>query len=188
VAKETDSVALDHRSAAPPDSALGLILWIRKQAVMLDADLARLYGVETRVLVQAVKRNRERFPDDFMFQLTKDEFDDLRSQNVIPSGWGGRRSAPSAFTEHGVAMLASVLRSPQAAQVNIGIIRAFVRLRRMAGDYEELARRIAAIESRYDEQFRVVVKAIQALMGDEPGAPARKRVGFLRAGPALGEE
>jgi len=145
---------------------------------MLSPVLADLYGVETRVLVQAVKRNLDRFPDDFMFQLTAEELDDLKSQNVIPSasGWGGSRSRPYAFTEQGVAMLSSVLRSPRAVAVNVEIMRAFVRLREMLQSNTELARKLAALERKYDAQFRVVFDAIRELMA-EP-ATSQRRSGF----------
>lgn len=123
----------------PLESITHRILLLREQKVLLDADLAALYGVETKVLLQAVKRNLERFPEDFMFQLTNQEFNVLRSQSVTSSSealetlrWGGRRTAPYAFTEQGVAMLSSILSSPQAVQVNIAIMRAFVKLRELA--------------------------------------------------------
>jgi hypothetical protein len=127
---------------------------IRGQKVLLDADLATLYGVETRTLVQAVGRNRDRFPDDFMFRLSAEEFAALRSQSVISKGRGGRQYAPYAFTEQGVAMLSSVLRSDRAVQVNIEIMRAFVRLRSMLAQHAELARRLDDLERRYDGRFR----------------------------------
>ena len=127
------------------------ILLIRDQKVMLDRDLAELYGVETRVLVQAVKRNLKRFPNDFMFQLTKKEFDNLRSQFVISSSWGGRRTPPYAFTEQGVAMLSSVLKSDRAIDVNVEIMRTFVRLREMLASHKDLARKLAALEKKYGE-------------------------------------
>ena len=153
-----------------------LIFQIRGQKVMLSTHLAELYEVETRVLVQAVKRNSDRFPEDFMFQLTKDEFEDLKSQIVI-SSWGGmRRATPYGFTEQGVAMLSSVLRSKRAVQVNIEIMRAFVRLRQMLAAHKDLERKIAALEKKYDEQFRVVFEAIRALMS--PREKSRKRIGF----------
>jgi hypothetical protein len=143
---------------------------------MLDAALAELYGVETRVLVQAVKRNLARFPDDFMFQLTKAEFDDLRSQHVMSSAWGGRRTRPYAFTEQGVAMLSSVLRSRRAVEVNVEIMRAFVRVREMIAGRADLVRRLDALEQRYDQQFRAVFDAIRALISEE--TRPRKRIGF----------
>jgi len=152
------------------------ILWVRGQKVMLDRDLASLYGVKTRVLVQAVKRTIERFPKDFMFQLTSDEFEILRSQSVISRQWGGRRYPPYVFTEQGVAMLSSVLRSKRAVRVNIEIMRTFVRLRRMLASHEELARQLDALEKKYDAQFRVVFEAIRQLM--KPPEPKRRRIGF----------
>ena len=152
------------------------ILSIRGHRVMIDSDLAELYGVETRALVQAVQRNRERFPDDFMFQLTREEFDHLRSQSVTSSlGWGGRLYPPYAFTEQGVAMLSSVLRSERAVQVNIEIMRAFVRLREMLASHAELARKLDALEKKYDAQFRVVFDAIRQPNGSARAqAPAHR--------------
>ena len=152
------------------------ILLIREEKVILDAELAVLYGVETKVLVQAVKRHIYRFPPDFMFQLTKEEFDHLRSQIVTSSRWGGRRYPPYAFTEQGVAMLSSVLNSPRAIQVNIEIMRAFIRLRRMLASHAELARKLAALEKKYDAQFKAVFDAIRQLMA--PPAPKCRRIGF----------
>ena len=133
-------------SLMPAERIEQSIILIRGEKVILDADLARLYEVETRVLVQAVKRHRDRFPEDFMFQLTKEEFTLLRSQSVSSKQWGGRRYPPYAFTEQGVAMLSSVLNSPRAIQVNIEIIRTFIRLRRMLATHKELAQKLAALE------------------------------------------
>lgn len=144
---------------------------------MLDADLALLYGVTTRELVQAVKRNLERFPRDFMFQLTYEEFEILRSQSVTSrSGHGGRRTAPYAFTEQGVAMLSSVLRSARAVQVNIKIMRVFVGLRQLVQSRTDLTKRLDALERKYDGQFEIVFEAIRELTR-LPSAP-RKRIGF----------
>lgn len=151
------------------------ILVLRGEKVLLDVDIALLYGVETRVLVQAAKRNRERFPSDFMFQLTVEEIENLRSQSVI-SSWGGRRYRPYAFTEQGVAMLSSVLRSERAVRVNIEIMRAFVRLRHVMSTQVDLLRRLDELEQRYDSQFKAVFEALRQLMS--PPAPARKRIGF----------
>ncbi len=140
------------------------IFFIRGQKVMLSTDLASLYEVEPRVLVQSVKRNIERFPEDFMFQLTKEEFNDLKSQ-IVTSSWGGlRRATPYAFTEQGIAMLASVLRSKRAIHVNVEIMRAFVQLRKMLASNASLARKLKSLEKKYDEQFAVVFEAIRALM------------------------
>lgn len=152
------------------------ILFLRSEKVMLDAHLAILYGVQTKVLIQAVKRNIDRFPSDFMFQLTQDEFQDLRSQSVT-SSWGGRRYSPYVFTEQGVAMLSSVLNSKQAIQVNIEIMRAFVRLRQLTESHKELRQQVQALEKKYDKQFKVVFEAIHQLM--MPSSPSSKRsIGF----------
>jgi hypothetical protein len=145
---------------------------------MLDTDLAELYGVETRVLLQAVSRNQKRFPKDFMFRLSKEEYELLRSQIVISKkGRGGRRYLPYVFTEQGVAMLSSVLRSEKAVQVNIEIMRTFVRLREMIATHKDLARKLEALERRYDAQFKVVFDAIRELMA--PPEPKKRKIGFL---------
>lgn len=151
------------------------ICLLRGERVILDQDIARLYGVETKALVRAMKRNLERFPEDFMFQLTEEEVTSLRYQ-FGTSSWGGRRYRPYAFTEQGVAMLSSVLRSEQAVQVNIEIMRTFVRLRRMAGSREDLAHKIEALEDRYDAQFRVLFDALRELMAAPE--PSDRPIGF----------
>lgn len=156
------------------------ILSIRGQKVMLSTDLAELYEVEPRVLVQAVQRNRERFPADFMFQLNRTEFGNLKSQFVISSWGGARRSTPYAFTEQGVAMLSSVLRSPRAVQVNIAIMRAFVKLRELLATHRDLSKRLDELESKYDDQFKIVFDAIRELM--RPPERPRRRIGFGAAG------
>ena len=164
-------------SVLPAERIESAILLIRGQKVMLSTYLAELYGVEPRVLVQAVKRNHSRFPKDFMFQLTAKEFENLKSQ-IVTSSWGGlRRAVPYAFTEQGVAMLSSVLRSKRAVQVNIEIMRTFVKLRRILATHEDLARKLNALEKRYDSQFRVVFDAIRQLMA----TPEKKgkRIGFI---------
>jgi hypothetical protein len=143
---------------------------------MLSTDLAELYEVAPRVLVQAVKRNRERFPADFMFQLSRAEYTNLKSHFVISTWGGARRATPYAFTEQGVAMLSSVLRSPRAVQVNIAIMRAFVKLREILASHRDLARRLDEMESRYDTQFKVVFDAIRGLM--TPPEKPRRRIGF----------
>jgi hypothetical protein len=153
------------------------ILLIRGHKVLLDLDLAALYGVTTGNLNKAVARNRKRFPGDFMFRLTQEEFAILRSQIGISSSWGGRRYPPCAFTEQGVAMLSSVLRSQRAVEVNIEIMRAFVRLRRILSSHAALARRLDALERKYDERFKVVFDAIRALMAGPP-ADEKPRIGF----------
>lgn len=153
------------------------ILLIRGHKVMLDSVLAELYGVPTKVLNQSVKRNKDRFPADFMFQLNAKEVAILKSQSVTSSQWGGRRIRPHAFTEQGVAMLSSVLSSARAVQVNIEIMRAFVRLREMIVSHKDLARKLADLEERYDAQFKVVFDAIRQLMA--PIEPKKKKIGFL---------
>ncbi len=144
---------------------------------MLDRELAELYGVKAIALRQQVARNRARFPDDFMFQLTAKEAAALVSQNVIPSRRSLGGSLPYAFTQEGVAMLSSVLRSERAVAVNISIMRAFVRLREMLASHAQLARRLDDLESKYDAQFRVVFDAIRKLMEPPPNS-ARRRIGF----------
>jgi hypothetical protein len=171
----------------PATSALvSRIRTIRGHKVLLGPDLAALYGVETRVLVQAVKRNLERFPQDFAFRLTEQELTALRSQFVTLDEATGRgqgrgryaKYLPYAFTEQGVAMLSSVLKSRQAVRVNIEIMRAFVRLRDLIGHNRDLAKRLDDLESRYDRQFKVVFDAIRELMA--PPAPApKRRIGFV---------
>lgn len=153
------------------------ILVIRGHNVMLDSDLAHLYGVTAGRLNEAVKRNEDRFPSDFMFQLTKPEFEHLKSQIAISSSkWGGRRHAPYAFTEQGVAMLSSVLHSKRAIQVNIAIMRAFVQLRAMIASNKGLARRLDELEKKYDGQFLIVFEAIRELMAEPESKP--RRIGF----------
>jgi hypothetical protein len=167
-------------SIIPADHIAASIHWIRKEKVILDRDLAELYGVETRVLKQAVKRNLDRFPSDFMFTLSAEELDEMVSQNVIPSKkvFGGAQ--PMAFTEQGVAMLSSVLRSPQAVQVNIAIMRTFVELRSLMDSNRELAQKIDSLEDKYDEQFTVVFEAIKRLLDDNETLykTKTKRMGF----------
>ena len=153
-----------------------IILTVRGQRVMMDADLATLYGVTTKALNQAVKRNLARFPSDFMFQLTDEEVAALRSQTVTSKRRGGRQYRPYVFTEQGVAMLSSVLRSERAIQVNIAIMRAFVRLRELISSNKILSRRLAELEKKYDAQFRVVFEAIRELMADPASKP--RRIGF----------
>jgi hypothetical protein len=153
------------------------ILLIRGQNVMLDFDLAELYGVETRALKQAVRRNPDHFPVDFMFELSPAEVETLVSQNVIPTRGKLGGATPMVFTEQGVAMLSSVLRSPRAVQVNIAIMRAFVRLRALLMSNADLARKLLALENKYDAQFRDVFDAIRELM-EGPPPPQKPRIGF----------
>ncbi len=158
------------------------ILVIRKKKVILDRDLAALYGVPTKVLVQSVKRNVSRFPIDFMFRLTAREFRSLRSQIVTSKPRGGRRTAPYAFTEEGVAMLSSVLRSARAIAVNVEIMRAFVRLRELVNEHRDLAHKIDALEKRYDANFEVIFDAISELLDPVTQPKEKRRVGYLTAG------
>jgi hypothetical protein len=173
-----------------PAELAQIVFLIRGERVLLAQHLAELYGVPVGALNQAVKRNIQRFPADFMFQLTKNEFQHLKSQIVISNGrqraprsqivtssWGGlRRALPYAFTEQGVAMLSSVLRSQRAVEVNIAIMRTFVQLRRLMDSNRDLARRIDALERRYDERFAEVFAAIKQLIA--PTTPPKKRIGF----------
>ena len=164
--------------ATVTDRIEALIYIIREERVMLDQDLAALYEVETKVLVQAVQRNIKRFPPDFMFQLSFQEFTALRSQIVTSKGRGGRRTAPYAFTEHGVAMLSSVLRSERVVEINIQIIRAFVKLRQFVASNAELGDRLNGLEQKYDSQFKVVFDAIRQLMSETTHVPPKRRIGF----------
>jgi len=153
-----------------------IIYFIRGEKVILDTDLAKLYDVETRVLKQAVRRNPDRFPSDFMFELTDEEINHLVSQGVIPSKqiFGGAK--PFAFTEQGIAMLSSVLNSHIAIQVNIAILRTFVRLRQLLIDHKDLAEKIEKLEQKYDEQFRIIFAALQQMLQEESNP--RPKVGF----------
>jgi hypothetical protein len=187
-----DALTLSPSAIAPK------VHWIRHEKVILDFDLAALYGVEARALNQAVKRNRARFPDDFMFRLTPAEAEEVRpqvSQTVTPAPGGpsnssqivmssrkhrGRAYLPYAFTEQGVAMLSSVLRSARAVQVNIAIMRTFVQLRRLMDSNRELARRIDSLEKNYDQQFRAVFDAIKRLVAADEARKStpRREIGF----------
>lgn len=154
------------------------ILLIRGRKVLLDVHLAVLYGVTTKRLNEQVRRNRSRFPDDFMFQLTSEEVESLRSQIATSKrGRGGRRYAPYVFTEQGVAMLSTVLNSERAIQVNIEIMRAFVRLREILATHKDLANKLDMLERKYDAQFKVVFDAIRQLM--TPPEPEKRKIGFL---------
>jgi hypothetical protein len=167
----------EQSSLVPVERIEQRIFLLRGQKVMLSTHLAELYEVEPRVLVQAVKRNVERFPSDFMFQLSAKEFRILKSQFVI-SSWGGmRRARPYAFTEQGAAMLSSVLNSKRAIKVNIEIMRAFVRLRQLLASHKHLSRRLDELEKKYDKQFKLVFDAIRELMA--PPEPKKQPIGFL---------
>ena len=165
------------RSAALVERVERRIFLIRGEKVMLDSDLAEMYGVVTKTLNRAVRRNRERFPSDFMFELRVKEIALLRYQfGTSNAGRGGRRYRPFVFTEQGVAMLSSVLHSDRAIQVNIAIMRAFVRLRRLLSTHRDLARKLDELEQKYDKRFTVVFVAIRRLMAQVD--PPRRRIGF----------
>jgi hypothetical protein len=182
---------LPEGAVAPmPDQIVHAILVVRGQKVLLDSQLASFYGVETKVLNQAVKRNGERFPEDFMFQLSDAEFENWRSQIVtsIPAAKMGLRRKPYAFTEQGVAMLSSVLRSPRAIEVNIQIMRAFARLRQLLSVHKELAERLAKLEAQTRDRDQVVAQQFQkvfALLEQlfNPPVQPRKPIGFHVQGP-----
>jgi hypothetical protein len=168
-------------SLIPVERIEKAILLIRGQKVMLDQDLAEMYGVETKQLVRQVKRNLKRFPMDFSFQLTRQEFTNLKCQIGTSSSWGGRRTLPYAFTEHGVAMLSSVLNSDRAIEVNIAIMRAFGRLREILATHKDLARKLEELEKKlgqHDEKFQIVFEAIRQLMTPPPEPEKKRRIGF----------
>ena len=179
MAKKSITRGSKAKAVIPTDRIEGSIIVLRGHKVLLDRDLAKLYQVETRTLNQAVTRNIQRFPSDFMFQLNPEEFANLKSQIATSSsGWGGTRKAPRAFTEQGVAMLSSVLKSERAIQVNIEIMRAFVRMRKMLTDHAELARKIENLEKKYDKQFMVVFQAIRQLMEPPSTTSSKEPFGF----------
>ncbi len=163
-------------SLVPVERIERAILLIRGEKVMLDSDLAELYGVETKRLNEQVQRNLGRFPEDFMFQLTPEEWNSLRSQFATLKRGEHRKYLPYAFTEHGALMLANVLNSERAAQTSVQVVRAFVRLRQMLASNAELARKLAALENKYDAQFKVVFDAIRQLMS--PPAKPKREIGF----------
>lgn len=157
------------------------IVVIRGKRVMMDWDLAEIYGVTTKRLNQQVKRNEERFPEDFMFQLTSEEFESLRLHfGTSNTGRGGRRYLPFVFTEHGAVMLASVLNSPIAIDASVQVVRAFVKLRQLLATHADLARKINALEKKYDSQFAAVFKAIRELM-EPPEKRKKNKIGFAVA-------
>ena len=167
-------------SLIPSERIEQAILQIRGQRVILDSDLAHLYGVTTSRLNEQVKRNEDRFPEDFMFRVTDAEFRHLMSQFATSSSrWGGRRKLPLVFTEHGAVMAANVLNSPTAVAASIAVVRAFVRLREILSTHKDLARKLEDLEKKYDENFRVVFEAIRQLMAPPPPATGKKRrIGF----------
>jgi hypothetical protein len=164
--------------APKPENLAKLVFLIRGEKVLLDADLADLYGVATKVLNQAVKRNLDRFPEDFMFQLTPEEWGNMRSQ-IVTSSRRKLSAVPYAFTEQGVAMLSSVLRSQRAVEVNIAIMRTFVQLRRLMDSNRDLRLRIESMETRYDEQFSQVFDAIKQLIAEDKTRKAKPPIGFF---------
>ena len=178
----------DEQALVPVERIEAVIHVFRGERVMLDSDIAVLYGVETRIVGRAVARHPERFPTDFMFQLTNEEFRRLRSQFGISNTRGGRRYLPYVFTEHGVAMLSSVLNSPRAIEVNIEIMRAFVRLRHATTSTEALSRRVDALEQQYDGQFQMVFEAIDQLMAPPPHQPEKRKLGFREDQAVYGRE
>jgi hypothetical protein len=167
------------KSIIPAEGIVQSILLFRGQQVMLDSDLATLYGVQTSALTRAVRRNADRFPPDFMFQLSDVEFEALKHHFGSDGQWGGRRYPPYAFTEQGVAMLSSVLRSERAVAVNIEIMRTFVKLRGMLASHDDLSRKLAALERKYDGQFKVVFDAIRQLM--QPPPPSKRKLGLKQS-------
>ena len=167
---------METKALVPVETIEQKILLIRGQKVMLDRDLAKLYGVPTKSLNLAVKRNLDRFPSDFMFQLTEEEFFNLRFQ-FETSSWGGQRYLPYAFTENGVAMLSSVLNSKRAVQVNIQIMRTFTKLREIISANKDLSGRLDELEKKYDARFRVVFDAIRELT--TPPEPKHRKIGFI---------
>jgi hypothetical protein len=173
-------------TVVPIERITSRILLVRGRKVLLDRDLAEFYGVETKALNRAVKRNLERFPDDFMFQLSGVEAEILRCQSgTSSSAHGGRRYLPYVFTEQGVAMLSGLLSSPRAVAVNIGIMRAFVQLREFIASNAELARKLATLEKKYDAQFKVIFDAIRSLMDDKASVPPSREIGYHTALPGL---
>jgi len=168
-------------SIIPVERIEKTIFLIRGEKVIIDSDLAALYGVETRRLNEQVTRNRERFPDDFMFQLTRQELNGLMSHFAISNvGRGGRRKCPYAFTEHGAIMAASVLNTPRAAEMSIFVVRSFVRLRNFLATHKELAEQLAELEHKlasHDEQIVAIIDAIKRLMAP-PGPADKRRIGF----------
>ena len=166
-------------SLVPMETIARSILVLRGQRVILDADLARLYGVTTKVFNQAVKRNSARFPSDFMFQVRENELESLRSQIVTSNGRGGRRYQPYAFTEHGALMAATVLNTPTAVEASIYVVRAFIRLRELLAGHAELSQKLAELEQRvdgHDEHISALIEAIKQLLA--PPETPQRRIGY----------
>jgi ORF6N domain len=171
------------KSIVPIEVIEKKILFIGGQKMMLDSELAALYGVTTKRLNEQVRRNLKRFPPDFMYQLSREEFESLKSHFATSSSWGGRRTRPYAFTEQGIAMLSSVLNSDRAIEVNIQIMRTFVKLREMMTTHKDLARKLAEVEKKYDGQFQIVFEAIRQLI-DVQEKPKRK-IGYISDSKAV---
>lgn len=172
-----DSSANKQTVLVPAERIERAIILLRGEKVMLDTDLAEIYGVETGALNRAVKRNASKFPSDFMFQLTPEEAESLRCQiGISKIGRGGRRYLPYVFSEHGALMLANVLNSERATQTSVQVVRVFMRLRQMLASHAELARKLEALEKKYDAQFKVVFDAIRQLMS--PPATPKREIGF----------
>lgn len=169
---------MTRQSIIPTARIQTAIVLLRGQKVLIDSDLAKFYQVQTGQIVRAVKRNAERFPADFMFQLSGEEFDSLKCQTGIAKGRGGRRTPPYAFTEQGVAMLASVLRSSRATQINIQIVRAFVNLRRLLADNHKLADRLAKLEADCNKSFLLIFETLTDIMDAKPTDTTKGRIGF----------
>ncbi|MBU1076734.1 MAG: ORF6N domain-containing protein [Spirochaetes bacterium] len=169
---------MNENEIIPVENIARKIYFIRKKKVMLDSDLAELYGVQTKVLNQAIKRNLDRFPDDFMFRLTEEEYKNLRSQIVTSRQGRGqhRKYFPLVFTEQGVAMLSTVLNSKKAIHVNIQIMRTFVKLREILSSHKDLADKLKKLEQKYDDQFKTVFEAIYQLM--TPPEKPKPKIGF----------
>jgi hypothetical protein len=166
------------KSIIPSENIINKIYVFRDQKVMLDSDIAELYQVETKRLNEQVKRNINRFPESFMFQLTKEEWIELKSQNAT-SSWGGRRSEPFVFTEHGILMLSSVLNSDIAIKMSVQIIETFVQLRKLANNYEEIMQKIRQMESQYNNQFSEIYQALQQLLS-KPKETPRPKIGYKK--------
>jgi hypothetical protein len=173
------------RDLVPEKRILRIIMVVRGEKVILDSDLAKLYGVETRRLNEQVRRNIEKFPDDFMFQLTKEEFENLRSQIATSSsGWGGRRKPPLVFTEHGALQAANVLNSPQANKMSVFIVRTFIRLREMALTNEKLSRKVNQLEKRVSDHDEILIELVREIrkLIDTPKPKGKTRsIGFISA-------
>ena len=179
---KASAILLSMESILPVEVITSKIYLIRNQRVMLDRDLATLYGVETKVLNQSVHRNLDRFPDDFMFQLNSQEFDNLKSQ-IVTSSWGGLRKIPFAFTENGIAMLSSILKSKNAVRTNILIMRVFTKLRNLMASNEELREKVAQLDHKQkktDDDIAMLISAVNMLLEPQPEDRNPRRIGFYK--------